>query len=111
MRLTTDQVTIAPNGEIRNGDELVGQLQVTRFDASARFEYVGDGLMKTNSTSLPVEKDAIVLRQGFLEASNVKPLQDMLGVMETSRHFDLAKNGLTAYDSMLDDAINRLGSS
>jgi flagellar basal-body rod protein FlgF len=59
-----------------------------------------------NDTLLGAE-DGVQLRQGFLESSNVDVTDQMVRVMETTRHFGLAARALRAYDGMLEAAIEQ----
>jgi flagellar basal body rod protein FlgG len=111
IRLKTEKVEIGRDGQIRAGDELLGQLQMVQFEDPSSLVYEGDGLFSAGATARQDKATLTHLRQGYLEASNVNPLQDTLGLMETSRHLDMVGKALVAYDSMLDAVINNLGSS
>lgn len=109
VRLKAENVTIASNGEIRSGDDLLGRLNIVDISDPNALIYEGDGLFKLSgqATAQPTRETRV--RQGYLEASNVQPLKEMIAMMETSRHFEITKNVMTAYDSMLDTAINSIG--
>ncbi len=109
IRLKTENVEIDRNGQLRANDEVVGQLQLVQFDDPSALVYEGNGLFSAGATASQSKTTLAQLRQGYLEASNVHPLQDTLGLMETSRHLDMVGKALVAYDSMLDAAINNLG--
>ncbi len=111
IRLQDDQVSIAGNGTITAKGQTVGQLQLVRFDDPGKLVYEGNGLFNADNATISDKRDTISVRQGFLEMSNVQAAQDMLGLMSTSRHFDLVHNAATAYDQMLDAAINNLSST
>jgi flagellar basal body rod protein FlgG len=111
IRLKTEKVEIDRDGQIRAGDELLGRLQMAQFEDPSSLVYEGDGLFSAGATAREDRATLAHLRQGYLEASNVHPLQDTLGLMETSRHLDMVGKALVAYDSMLDAVINNLGSS
>lgn len=107
--LKTDRVDILPNGEIRTGPDLLGRLDVVSFADKAALDYEGNGLYRARADAVPLRDADARVRQGFLETSNVRPLQEMVALMETSRNFELTRNVLNAYDTMLDSAINTAG--
>ncbi len=47
--------------------------------------------------------------QGVLEAANVDPADEMLRLMELTRHVDAVRRAMSTYDQMLDTGINRIG--
>lgn len=53
--------------------------------------------------------DQGVLRAGFLEGSNTSGLKEMLGVMESVRHFESLIRLAQGYDEVLGKAIQKLG--
>ncbi|MDB5988172.1 MAG: flagellar hook-basal body protein [Nevskia sp.] len=108
IRLTTSDVSIAENGDIHAGTELVGRLDLTQFADPSKLIYQGDGLLLAPTQS-QIDRSNTRIRQGYLEKSNVNPLHEMVAMMETSRHFAMTRTVLTAYDDMLDSAINTLG--
>ena len=111
IHLQNDQVSIAADGTITANGQTLGQLQLVRFDNPDKLVYEGNGLFNAEGANLSDRHDTVSVRQGFLEMSNVQAAQDMLGLMSTSRHFDLIHNAATAYDQMLDAAINDLSAS
>ena len=52
---------------------------------------------------------AIGLRQGFLETSNVQPINEMVQLMDTMRRFEAEQHFVRGYDGMVDEAIKTLG--
>lgn len=108
VRLLNAQVTINNLGEIRANDHLVGRLDITEFGDAKHLAYQGQGLFSAESAEPVTHVSRTQVRQGFLENSNVDQLAETTYMMETSRHFELCRNAITAYDEMLDSAINTL---
>ena len=50
-----------------------------------------------------------MIRQGFLEDSNVQALESMVELGMVQRSFDSVQNSLRVLDEVLDTAVNRLG--
>ena len=108
VRLLNSPVTINNLGEIRANDKLVGRLDVTEFGDAKHLEYQGQGLFGAENAAPTANVSRTQVRQGYLENSNVDQLAETTYMMETSRHFELCRNSITAYDEMLDSAINTL---
>jgi flagellar basal-body rod protein FlgF len=102
-------ITISSDGEIKEGDHSLGKLRVVEFSDPRALEYIGNGLFKANTRSGAIDgQPRTRVRQNALETSNVRPVQDMTGMMEASRQFEMSRNAMMAYDTMLDNAINTL---
>jgi len=102
-------VSISSDGEIKVGERTLGKLTIAEFENPRALDYVGNGLFQAGARSgaisgLPKTK----VRQNALEASNVRPVQDMTGMMQASRQMEMSRNVMMAYDTMLDSAINTL---
>ncbi|MBV8660333.1 MAG: flagellar hook-basal body protein [Burkholderiales bacterium] len=101
--------TIAANGEVSDGTTVLGQIRLVDFADKHSLEKGPDGLLRpTAKAADPVETSA-TLRTGYLEGSNVVPLHEMVGMMETSRHFESQQKLFQGYDEQLSTAIQKLG--
>ena len=47
--------------------------------------------------------------QGYVEISNVNSAEEIIKLIEITRHFETTHQVLKGYDGMLDQAINVLG--
>jgi flagellar basal-body rod protein FlgG len=102
----TPQIDAA--GTIRSGNQVLGHLRLVQLAANAKLEPAGDGLF-ANQGADPVESTTAQVHQGFLETSNVSPVNEMVHLLQSLRHFEAGQRFVRAYDDMLDRAINDLG--
>ena len=110
IRITNGDPRIDKQGRIWEKDKQVGQLKVVTFDNPKNLEKIGSGLYSAGNTSGHVlENDKIRVRQGYLEASNVVMLNEMVQMIETMRHFETSQRVIKSYDDLLDNAIRTLG--
>ncbi|HEV8690098.1 MAG TPA: flagellar basal-body rod protein FlgG [Ideonella sp.] len=106
-------LTITPDGRVQvrsarhpNPVE-VGQLELVRFIAPAGLESLGDGLFKaTEQAGEPIAgragADGVgTIRQGFLEGSNVKLVEEMVNLMVAQRAYEASVKVVQASDEML----------
>jgi flagellar basal-body rod protein FlgG len=91
----------------------VGQLDVVRFAGPSAMEAIGDGVYKATAaagepTAGRAGRDGMgTVRQGQLEASNVKMVDEMVGLMVAQRAYEASVKVAQASDEML-GLINNL---
>lgn len=85
----------------------LGQLQLVRFMNPGALAPAGDGLYRASETAgepiggRPGEDALGTLRQGFLEGSNVKLVDEMVGLMVAQRAYEASVKVVQAADEML----------
>jgi flagellar basal-body rod protein FlgG len=107
---TTD-VSIADDGrvvvEVGGVQSVVGRITLTGFISPKGLKPLGHNLfVQTTSSGEPVESNAMEngmgnLRQGFIEASNVSVVEEMVGMIETQRAYELSSKAVSAADEMM----------
>lgn len=103
----TGTPVIESDGTVRVGNDVVGQIAVVQIANEETLQYLGDGVY-AGADITATESDAVV-RQHYLETSNVTPVGEMVQMMETIRHFEAAQRFVRGYDEMLEKAISELG--
>lgn len=106
-------LTITQDGRVQvrtthnaNAVEL-GQLELVRFMAPAGLEALGDGLFRaTEQAGEPIAgragQDGLgAIRQGYLEGSNVKLVDEMVNLMVAQRAYEASVKVVQASDEML----------
>src|SRR5260221_6490472 len=106
--LTGNSPTIDRQGRVLEGDRIVGQLKIVRFGNAANLTPLRNGLYRAAGAG-DVATEAMQVRQGFLESSNVTSLPEMIRLIELVRRFESAQRVLQGYDGMLGTAITKLG--
>lgn len=56
-----------------------------------------------------VQADEFILRQGFLEQSNINPLDELVKMIEISRSFESNQRVIQSLDETLGKAVNEVG--
>lgn len=110
IHLPNADVVIHPDGAIEKDGVAIDHMTIVQFPSDARLDYLGDGLFVTDNSALAVDAESAHVRQGFVEAANVRPMDEMTQLMEITRRFGAAAQALKAYDQMLDSALTGLGS-
>lgn len=113
FRVTGEQpITINDNGDITEGETVIGRLSVVDVVNKESLHKIGGSLFdfKPNMQPEIVNIQSPNVRQGFLEMSNVNVVQEMTDMISTTRMFESTQKAISAYDSMADKLINVVGS-
>ncbi|HEU4653033.1 MAG TPA: flagellar hook basal-body protein [Steroidobacteraceae bacterium] len=100
---------IEADGSVRVGSDLIGQLRLANVADANSLQYLGNGLYAAPGDLQQIDPGATLVRQGFLEGSNVEPVGEMVALMETLRHFEGAQRFVRGYDQLMEKAISELG--
>ncbi len=109
IRLSTTDFVIDASGKVFEGERQVGQLTVMSFENPEELKYQGNGIYLASNTARPVANRHTKVLQGFVEQSNVQQADEMVKMIEVTRHFEAGQKVIKTYDAMLDSAINTLG--
>lgn len=109
----TIDVTISKTGEVQAkvaGDpapQTVGQIQLATFINDAGLEAMGDNLFLETSASgqanlaNPGEPGVGMVTQGFVEASNVNPVEEITALISAQRAYEMNSRVVKTVDEML----------
>ena len=112
-------LTVTADGrvQVRTGEQStpveIGQVELVRFASAGQLSVLGDNLYRATEGSgepmagRPGEDGLGTLVQGFLEASNVKMVDEMVGLMVAQRAYEASVKIVQASDEML-GMINNL---
>ncbi|MFA5119711.1 flagellar basal-body rod protein FlgG [Zavarzinia sp.] len=101
----TGEVTATLPGQVN--PQVVGQLDLTTFVNPAGLEATGDNLFLetpasgTPTTGIPGDTGFGTVLQGYLEASNVNPVQEITNLISAQRAYELNSKVITASDEMM----------
>jgi flagellar basal-body rod protein FlgG len=99
---------VTPAGEVYVGSQLVDQLRVASVKGQTALKAVGPDLWAVPEEGL-TDSPGTGVRQGFLQISNVEPVNEMVRMMETLRHFEALQRYFRVNDDLMSRAIDELG--
>lgn len=102
-------VTIAPDGTVSQGRNLLGKIGVARFDTLSILEKVGDNRYRNTSNQQPVAASGVTMHQGMLEGSNVKPIAEITRMIEVTRAYESMAKMMDANAELSRRSIERMG--
>ncbi len=103
-------VVINPNGTIHHGPTALGRLAVKKFADNSQLRPIAGGFFVPAPGSPPPESvDNPELLQGYLEASNVTPLREMVDLVLISRAYEANQKIITTVDEQMQKTFDALG--
>jgi flagellar basal-body rod protein FlgG len=114
------EINISQDGEVsvklpgQPENAVLGQLVVTNFINPAGLEPIGQNLFRqTGASGDPVQgvpglEGIGIIVQGALEASNVNVTEELVGLIESQRVYEMNSKVISAVDQMLSFAIQQL---
>jgi len=107
--LTTSQPAIDDAGRVTEAGRQLGQIRTIRFSDPQGMVRLEAGLYGQGSAQTAQADGEARVRQGYLENSNVDSTAEMVGLIESMRHFEAAQKIVQGYDDILEKAIRKLG--
>jgi flagellar basal-body rod protein FlgF len=101
--------TIAADGSVTVNGSVIDQLRVVDISDKSQLIPVDESAYKIDLTQIEESESHSAVRQGFLETSNVSPVNELVQLMETMRRFEMEQKFVHAYDGMLEKALGELG--
>jgi flagellar basal-body rod protein FlgG len=95
-----------------NNTVLLDRLKIVDFPKLRQVKKVGDSLYRETDHSGPafiIEEGRPKVIQGFVEASNVNPVIEMVNLIEVHRNYEANQKMIQAHDGALGRAINEVG--
>ena len=111
------QISISPDGKVvaimdDNTTTELGRITLVKFINPAGLKRIGNNLyVKTDASGDPIEANPGtqglgILRQGFLEASNVDIVEEMINLITAQRAYEFNAKAIRAGDEMLGTVAN-----
>ena len=102
---------VAKDGVIRQNDQLVGSIGLFDYQPTAEFRrYGSSGIIAETAPEPVVDTTGIGVLQGFVEDSNVNPIEEMSKLIIVHRTFDQVAASIRDTEASKEEAIRTLGS-
>lgn len=100
---------VLSDGYIEIDGRITNKLKLTNFESPHNFRKLGDGNYGTTAKSVEIKNEKNYIRQGFLEGSNVSPVNQMVQMLSTFRNYESNQKAIHAIDETLNKAVNEVG--
>ncbi len=104
---SAETVQVDPDGTVRQGKTVLGQLRIATVADPSRLIKEGDSLMRPEGQELR-DSDAVV-RHGHVEMSGTDPIRAMIGVTSASNAASGGLAMISYYSDIMNRAIQALG--
>jgi flagellar basal-body rod protein FlgG len=104
----TASFTVSEDGTFWVDGNMAGSLRIVQFNDTAALRKTGDNLYVSYNNEQPTQVEAPVVRQGFLESSNVDIATEMVDMLTVSRAYESNQRVIKMVDGTLDKAVNEL---
>lgn len=111
IQIGTDRETlvVSKSGALSSAAGSIGKIAIVSFENEQMLRKEGASLYTTNAEPRPVEGASIA--QGAIESSNVRPIIEMMQIMETARRYQSISQLIQRQGEMSRRAVDTLGSS
>ena len=101
---------ITEDGEVYVDGKYVDQILVVDFsDRENTLISHENGYFEAKDLSTQIWTKDVKIMQGFLETSNVNPINEMVKLIDLYRTFEINQKVITTIDTTLDKAVNQVG--
>lgn len=104
----TQDASIDPTGNISQNGTRLATIGLANFEDYNYLEHYGENYFRPVKGFKLAAADATI-QSGYLEASNVQVVSEMVEMISVSRQYESNQKLITTIDSTLDIAANRLG--
>jgi len=103
-------ITISATGDVSQGAEQKGKLQITEFNKPDLLTALGGGLFRADSPDLKTAAgNTTNVRQGFVESANSSPTTEMASLITAMRMFESNQKVLQMQSDRMSREITDLG--
>lgn len=103
---------VGRDGVIHQNGQLVSSIGLFNFSPGENFQRFGNsGVIPNGAPEPAIDRANIGVAQGFLEESNVNPVQEMTRLIMVQRSFEDAMALTRQTETSVDDAVKTLGSN
>lgn len=108
--ISGENINVDNEGNLSVDGALIDTLKIVRFEKPEKLTRLGDTLFAANDDFDKGENaEAVDIRQGFLELSNVNAIQAMTEIIESMRVFESYQKVITSINDANGKAINEVG--
>ncbi|MBN2008097.1 flagellar basal-body rod protein FlgF [candidate division KSB1 bacterium] len=106
----TSDFQISEDGEIFVNKSRANKFLIQTVTDKQGLEKFGDSLFRPKNPNVEVtQMDQYRIQQGYLEQSNVNPVEEMVNMLITMRQFEAMQKTVNFHNETLGKAVNELG--
>lgn len=102
---SANSLQIDAGGRVLAGGQEIGRLELTNFADPQQLVAAGASLFRDPGTAGAGEASVQIL-QGYVEKSNVTPIDELISIMVSSRQYEAARKAMTSLDDSIHNRID-----
>jgi flagellar basal-body rod protein FlgF len=106
IKLPEGNIDIDEKGVISMNGDIVDTIRIVDFTKKDGVEKAGDSIFSTNEKAVASQAS---VRQGYVEASNVEPVKEMVRMIETLREFETYQKAIQMFDEATAKVTSEIG--
>ncbi|HZL14174.1 MAG TPA: flagellar hook-basal body protein [Verrucomicrobiae bacterium] len=107
---SSDAISVSATGDVSQGTETKGKLQITEFQHPENLTPLGPGFFRPDGPDAqPTAAVSTQVRQGFIEAANMSPTTEMASLITAMRMFESNQKVLQMQSDRMSRVITDLG--
>lgn len=106
--LRNESLVIGNDGTVTSDGATLGRLRIVGFEPDAELKKMSGTLFVAPFNVAPTAPTDFVVRQGYLEKSNVDVLREMVDMIDSYRLFETGQKMIQIQDESLGKAVNEL---
>jgi len=110
IEIGNGKVTISQSGEVEVDGSVMGQLTPVTVEDLQQLQKIGRGMFVVPEEVELIPVDYAVIRQGYIESSNVDIVSEMVDMIIAYRSYEANAKSIQSQDDSLEKLFNRVGS-
>jgi flagellar basal-body rod protein FlgF len=102
-------ISINTDGSVRQGGNTLGRIAVMKFADEKQLVPITAGLFRSIGGPDPVPVENPQVLQGYLEASNIAPLREMVDLVNIARAYEANQKLIQSHDQTMQKTLDALG--
>lgn len=102
---TTAELRVTREGDLRIGAQTIGTLKVVDFEDSSALTRQKNGTFKAPAGLEPTDSKDFAIHQGFVEASNVSVVEELVGLITVSRLYEANLRSISVMDEQMKNIL------
>lgn len=103
--IENDDISVDDRGSIFSDGVYIDRLRLVDFEDKTSLVKQGDNYFSQDGGAAPAQAS---IRQGFLEKSNVNPVDEMVEMISVMRNYETSQRMIKMQDQTLDKAVNEI---
>jgi flagellar basal-body rod protein FlgG len=110
LEKTAAGIVITEEGEVYQEDQLMGKIKISDFPKPYKMSREGNSCFRPLLPENPeVPSPGFAVHQGFLEASNINVIHNMVQMISAARNYEADQKAIQAQSDTLEKSVNMVG--